>query len=363
MKPCVFIAAGGTGGHIYPAIAIAEEFRRQAPEMDVLFIGTPSGLESKIIPKRGFSILHIPVGRLNGVSKLEKILTLLRLPLAFLSSFRLLRKHRPKIVLGVGGYASGPILLVASILKIPTAIWEPNAMPGLTNRWLARFVDECFLVFQSARHHLKAKHFINSGMPVRTEIESIKGLRSPTPRTEMKHLFVFGGSQGAKAMNTVIADLFRSKDEFAQSYDVVHQTGPSDFARVKNLYGSALTEVHVELTEYVDDMEKRYEWADVVIARAGAASVAELAACGKVAILIPLPTAADNHQQKNAEVLVASDAAIMILQKDLTPEKLRITLQELEASPNQRQLLESNIGKFHQPRAAQRIVEYLLAHS
>jgi UDP-N-acetylglucosamine--N-acetylmuramyl-(pentapeptide) pyrophosphoryl-undecaprenol N-acetylglucosamine transferase len=354
---CIFIAAGGTGGHIYPALAIAEAFRREKPKWEVLFVGTPYGLENKLVPPRGFAVLHVKVGRLNQVSLKEKILTLLRLPLSFVSSFRLLRKFRPRAVVGVGGYASGPILLIASLMGIETAVWEPNAMPGLTNRWLSRFVDECWLVFDSARRHLKAKKYFPAGMPVRKEIEQAKHSgEHPGPM----NVLIFGGSQGARVLNTNVAEMLKVRDEFALHHAVVHQTGPSDFSRVQSIYGDALNVLSVEVTEYLHDMHRRYEWADVVIARAGAASVAELAACGKAAILVPLPTAADNHQQKNAEALVQKDAAIMILQKDLTPEKLRATLQELEAQPERRHRMERNIRQFHQPQAAEKIVGHLL---
>jgi UDP-N-acetylglucosamine--N-acetylmuramyl-(pentapeptide) pyrophosphoryl-undecaprenol N-acetylglucosamine transferase len=354
---CIFIAAGGTGGHIYPALAIAEAFRHERPKWEILFVGTPYGLENKLVPPRGFTVLHVKVGKLNQVSFVEKLLTLIKLPVAFISSIRLLMKYRPHAVIGVGGYASGPILLMASLMGIETAIWEPNAMPGMTNRILSRFVDECWLVFESARKHLKAKKFFPAGMPVRKEIEETsKSTSHPGPL----NFLVFGGSQGARVLNTNVAEMLKVQDEFAMHHAVVHQTGPSDYQRVKGIYGNALETLSVEVTEYLHDMHRRYEWADVVIARAGAASVAELAACGKAAILIPLPSAADNHQQKNAEALVQENAAIMMLQKDLTPDKLRATLQELEAQPERRHRMEQNIRKFHQPQAAEKIVGHLL---
>ncbi len=354
---CIFIAAGGTGGHIYPALAIAEAFQRSKPDWQIYFIGTPGGLENKIVPPKGFPVLHVKAGKLNHVPLKEKLMTLMRLPLAFVSCWRMLRMLKPKLVLGVGGYASGPVLLMASLMRIPTAIWEPNAMPGLTNRLLSRFVDECYLVFDSAKKFLKARRFVSSGMPVRKEIESV----SPAyVRSGLHHLLIFGGSQGARAINSAVAEMLKTADPFAVSHEIVHQTGPTDFDRVKALYGDAVRNLRLQITEYLYDMDKRYEWADVVISRAGAASVAELAACGKAAILIPLPTAADNHQQKNAEALVNESAAIMILQKDLTPEKLRATLQSLESDPERLRVMQERIQKFHQPQAAEKIVDHLL---
>jgi UDP-N-acetylglucosamine--N-acetylmuramyl-(pentapeptide) pyrophosphoryl-undecaprenol N-acetylglucosamine transferase len=352
----VFIAAGGTGGHIYPALSIAEEFKRQRPDLKIIFVGTPSGLENKLVPRKGFEVLHLPVGRLNQVSKFEKIKTLLKMPLVFFKCWQLIRKYRPALAIGVGGYASGPILLIAALLRVPTAIWEPNAMPGLTNRWLSRFVDECLLVFESAKAHLSAKKFLSVGMPVRREIEEA----TATPHPTLKKVLVFGGSQGARAINAAVAGMFKAHPELTLKWKIVHQTGPSDLARTKEIYGDLEQNPSIEVTDYLHDMDARYAWADVVISRAGAASLAELAACGKAAVLVPLPTAADDHQTKNADALVQGFAAIKIAQKDLTPEKLRTTLQELEENPTARAAMEANIRKFHRPKAAEKIVGHLL---
>lgn len=352
----IFIAAGGTGGHIYPAVAIAEEFRRQRPDLKIYFVGTPSGLENKIVPKAGFQILHVPVGRLNQVSKLEKILTLIKMPVTLFKCWLLIRTYRPSLAIGVGGYASGPIVLFAALMKIPTAIWEPNAMPGMANRWLARFVDECLLVFESAGKHLKAKKLTASGMPVRREIEAAPNALHPN----LRKILVFGGSQGARAINTAVAEMFKLHPELLTKWEVVHQTGPSDLVRTRKIYGDVANNPNLQVLDYLHDMDARYAWADLVVSRAGAASLAELAACGMPSVLIPLPTAADDHQRKNAEALVKENAAQMILQNDLTPEKLRTTLQDLEARPEHRQRMEANVRKFHQPHAAAKIVTHLL---
>lgn len=350
---CLFIAAGGTGGHIYPALAIAEAIKIKRPELKIFFVGTPSGLENKIVPPRGFSVLHIHVGKLNQVPLRERLWTIARMPFSLFESYRTLKRYRPALVLGAGGYASGPVLLMAALLRVPTAIWEPNAMPGITNRILSRFVDECMLVFESAKSYLHGRTE-SVGMPVRKEIEA----PTSATRSDRTRVLIFGGSQGARAINNTVTEMLTGGGDFIRKHEIVHQTGPLDFSRIQELYGPTVE--NLELTEYLHDMHKRYAWADVVVSRAGAATLAELAACGKAAVLIPLPTASDNHQQRNAEALVKEDAALMILQKDLTPQKLRETLLSLETQPEHRHRLEQNIRRFHQPGAAEKIASHLL---
>lgn len=352
----IFIAAGGTGGHIYPALAIADEFKKQDASVNVIFVGTPSGLENKIVPQNGFKILHVTIGRLNRVPLWEKILTLLRLPFAFLECRSFIKQNKPSLVLGVGGYASGPMVLVAALMGIPTAIWEPNAMPGLTNRWLSRFVDECFLVFDSARGYLKGRVFLPSGMPVRKVIEQAPN----SLHHGFRNILVFGGSQGARTINTVVSQMLIAAPQLLERWSVVHQTGPADYERIRQAYGSLLQKKNLEVESYLHDMDQRYAWANVAICRAGAATLAELAATGTAAILIPLPTAADDHQRKNAEALSQKDAAIVLLQSEFTTENLKKKLEHLETHPDQLHAMEVNVKQFHHPHAAQELVAHLL---
>lgn len=348
----VLIAAGGTGGHIYPALAIAEAFRQQ-PDIEVEFVGTAHGLENKLIPPKGFALNHLNIGRLNQVSWGERLRTLALMPWAFVQSARLLRRKRPAFVLGVGGHASGPLLLVASLLGYRTAIWEPNAMPGLANRWLSRFVDECWVVFKDAGERLKTARLHVAGMPIRAEIEAAPMATSPAPAAKFR-LLVFGGSQGARGINNTVLEMVKSDPAWLDGVSLVHQTGPVDFARIREGYG-ALAQI-VDVREYLYDMEKQYAAADLVVCRSGTGTLSELAACGKAAILIPFPFAADDHQRKNAESLVADQAAVMIVQKDLTAAKLRATIDELRADPARRSRMQAQIRKFHRPAAAQTMV-------
>lgn len=344
----MLIAAGGTGGHIYPALAIADALKLKGVEVE--FVGTAHGLENKIIPPKGYRVNHLPIGRLNSnVPLSERLKTAVSLPFAFVKSATLLRRKQPDLVLGVGGHASGPLLLVASLLGYRTAIWEPNAMPGMANRILSRFVDECWVVFEEARARLKARTLNVAGMPVRKEIEDAKRAAQTSERFRV---LVFGGSQGARGINNTTLEMMKNATpEWRAGIRLVHQTGPTDFARIRDGYGELAGEV--EVREYLHDMDRRYDESDLVVCRSGTGTLSELAACGKAAILIPFPYAADDHQKKNAESLVAKDAAVLIDQKNLTADSLRAAIDELRADHARRARMEKNIRAFHHPRAAE----------
>lgn len=352
----ILIAAGGTGGHIYPALAMADAFRQWQPETRIEFVGTAQGLENKIIPAQGYTLHHLSVGRLNSnVSVMERLKTLARLPWAFVQSAQLLRRERPDLVLGVGGHASGPLLLMAALLGFRSAIWEPNAMPGLANRWLARFVDDCWVVFDEAKPLLHNAHLHRAGMPVRQEIEEMSV--APKPVHADFNILVFGGSQGARGINNAVCEMFKLASENLNGLSLVHQTGSADFARIQAGYEPIrLTSGQIQVHEYLHDMGQRYAMADLVICRSGTGTLSELAACGKASILIPLPTASDDHQRKNAESLVRQGAAVMILQKDLTPQALLDVIQSLRQDSARLARMSQAVRQFHQPQAARVLV-------
>ncbi|MBL7543519.1 MAG: undecaprenyldiphospho-muramoylpentapeptide beta-N-acetylglucosaminyltransferase [Bdellovibrionaceae bacterium] len=353
----IIIAGGGTGGHIYPALTIAKAIQSLNPELHVEFVGTPEGLESKIIPKAGFKITYISVGKLNYKGGfLKKIKTILQLPWAFVRSLALVIEKKPILVLGVGGYASGPFVLASSVLGIPTALWEPNAYPGMTNRILSRFVRKTFLVFEESRQKMKAKRIAVLGLPVREEIEKLN-VASLEKKENGKNfrILIFGGSQGARAINQCVSAMI-NKFEF-QDVEIVHQTGPVDFQGVEASYQG---KSQIKALEYLYDIENYYLWADLVICRAGASTLAELAAARKPSILVPLPSAADDHQKKNALSLVEKNAARMIEQKDLTPESLFNLIVELRTQPGVLKKMSENVLHFYQPQAAKKIAEKLI---
>lgn len=355
----VLIAAGGTGGHIYPALAMADAFQRLRPGIQIQFVGTPHGLENKLIPAKGYSLHHLSIGRLHSsVGLKERLKTLFALPWSMVQAFFILRKTKPDIVLGVGGHASGPLLLVASILRYRTAIWEPNAFPGLANRILSRFVDECWVVFDEAKSFLKSKTILQAGMPVRLEIEKVVDQSDSNVKFR---LLIFGGSQGAKGINNAVVEMIKKNPALLENMHIVHQTGAADYNRIVQDYGSLVENSSLEVREYLHDMDQQYAKANLVICRSGTGTLSELAACGKAAILIPFPFASDDHQRKNAESLASKGAAVLLLQKDLTAAKLHEMLLSLQGSPERRSFMSTKIRDFHQPQAADQLVQKFIA--
>lgn len=359
----VVIAGGGTGGHIYPGVAIARAVEKLHPELKVHFVGAEGGLEEKIVPREGFPLHTVPIGKLHHSAGLfVRLKTVLKMPLAFFAAVRILRELKPVAVLGVGGFASGPILFAAALFRYRCLIWEPNAYPGLANRWLSRTVNECLLVFEEAGRYLHAQKTTRAGLPVRSTMVPVERVTTDESARPLRVL-VFGGSQGARFINYLIADVMKTSEGWLPNIELVHQTGPHDYKSIKDIYGDAPAEIQVY--EYLHDMDQRYAWADLVICRAGASTVAEICACQKAAIFIPLPTAADDHQRKNAEVLVKARAAVLVPQKDergdvLTASKFRETLVSFRDDRSRLQLLEKNVKNFQFPNAAEKIVDRLL---
>jgi len=355
-KKVIMIAGGGTGGHIYPGIAIARALQKADSNIEIRFVGTDSGLETKIIPREGFALHLIYGGQLNFPGRpLKKIKTLLRLPIGIFQSFELLLKYRPAFVLGVGGYASGPFVLLASLMGCRTAIWEPNALPGLANRWLSYFVKKCFLVFEDSKKYLHCKNMRVVGMPVRAEMES---KRAPVTRDDSKfHILHYGGSQGSRAIGRTLCQAVINGGEWLKDIKIVHQTGSIDYKDFLERYRGF--EHIVEIHEFIFDMPKFYDWTDLVVCRGGASTLNEIAAFGLPSVIIPLP-AADAHQEKNAEMFVQAHAACMIVQKDLTPERLVKEIQELRSNVALRDMIQKNVKAFHRPQAAEAIAQEIL---
>jgi UDP-N-acetylglucosamine--N-acetylmuramyl-(pentapeptide) pyrophosphoryl-undecaprenol N-acetylglucosamine transferase len=349
----VIIAAGGTGGHIFPGIAVAREFLRKAPDVDVLFMGTPRGLESKIVPREGFKLEMIQIGALKGISLFERIKSLARMPLSFIAAYRKLAKFRPDVVIGVGGYASGPVLLMAHFMGTPTMLIEPNAMPGFTNRVLARFVDAAALSFGESLPFFRGRGIV-TGNPVRGDFTSLQ----KKERGEKLNVLIFGGSQGAHAINAaMVGAVSLLKDK---SISITHQTGEADFESVKQGYAEAGFEA-VDVRPFIYDMYRHFEQADILICRSGATTAAEVAAAGKAAIFVPFPFATDDHQRKNAEAFERAGAGRMILQRDLTPERLARELSDLARNPAAIDQMERASRALGEPDAAQKAVDLALS--
>jgi UDP-N-acetylglucosamine--N-acetylmuramyl-(pentapeptide) pyrophosphoryl-undecaprenol N-acetylglucosamine transferase len=310
----VLIAAGGTGGHIYPGIAVAKEIVRRDAQSEVAFVGTARGLETKIVPANGFDLRLINSAGLKNVGFVGKLKGLLVLPQSFLEARSLIKDFQPDVVVGAGGYVSGPVLLTASLMRLPTLVMDSNALPGFTNRRLAPFVTKAALTFEDALPYFGKKGIV-TGNPVRREFFEIE----PKTPSETVNLLIFGGSQGARAINNAMIDALEMLPK--EKLRITHQTGESDFEKIREIYRQSGWET-ADVRPYISDMVEEFAKSDLIICRAGATSCAELAAAGRAAVMIPLPTAADDHQRKNAEALERAGAARMILQKDLTGKTL-----------------------------------------
>lgn len=328
----VVVAGGGTGGHIIPAIAIARQLQAE-DNAEVLFLGTPRGLESRLVPQAGFPLTLIKVGQLNNVSLLTRARTLVDLPLSILRCAALLRHFRPNVVIGVGGYASGPAMLAAQLLRIPTLAFEPNAVPGMANRLVGKRVAAAAVNFAPA-----AAYFRNArvtGIPVRRQFFDLAP-RAAEETAQHPHLLIFGGSQGARILNQAMPQIIVPLLAAVPGLTVLHQAGARHAEATQAAYAAtgadpARWQVHA----FLDDMSAHFAAADLILARSGASTVAELAAAGKPALLVPFPRAADDHQRKNAEVMAGAGAAVMILEADLNPDRLLRELTHLLGSPSQ----------------------------
>ncbi len=350
----VIIAGGGTGGHIYPGIAIAQEFRRRNPDTRILFVGTAKGLETKIIPREGFNLELIEVAALKRVGMVNRIRSLLMLPKSFIAVRSLIKRVKPDVVIGVGGYASGPVVLTAALMDAPTLVAEQNALPGFTNRILSRFVKAAAISFEEAREFFGEKAEI-TGNPVRAEFFDIPAKHSEWRPGDVIHVLITGGSQGARAINEAVAGALPLLAEEKDHLSLTHQTGENDFYRIRDAFlGSGLK---AEVKPFIEKMVDEFARADLVISRAGATTVAELAAAGKPAIMIPFPFAADDHQRKNAEAVERAGAGRMILQAELTSERLAKELLWLIRDPQQLGRMAEASKSLGHPDAAQRVVD------
>ena len=349
----VLIAAGGTGGHIFPGIAVAKEVLRRDEASEVLFVGTARGLETKIVPDNGFQLSLIHSAGLKNVGMAGKLKGLSILPKSFLEARQIIRQFRPHVVVGAGGYVSGPVLLMAAIMGVPTLVMDSNALPGFTNRQLARFVDRAALTFEESLKFFGKKGVV-TGNPVRREFFDVpRKLRS-----DLFHIFIFGGSQGARAINNAMADALPDLAEFEGKLSVTHQTGEADLDHIKAAYSESKFAA-AEVRPFISDMFTEFAKADLVICRAGATTCAELSAAGKASIMIPLPTAADDHQRKNAEALERAGAAKVILQSELSGGRLADEISSLIGSPDAITAMETAAKELGREDAAERTVDII----
>jgi UDP-N-acetylglucosamine--N-acetylmuramyl-(pentapeptide) pyrophosphoryl-undecaprenol N-acetylglucosamine transferase len=351
------IAGGGTGGHLYPGIAIADEIRRRRPEAKVVFAGRGLPLERAIVERHGYGLMAVRSGGVVGRSLGKRIAGLTMAVRGFFEAGRMLDVLQPKVVVGVGGYASFPMVLAAQSRGIPTVIQDQNAVPGLSNRILGRRARAIALTYDETRSHFGGRGIV-TGNPVRAEF--IAADRDAARRRRQagearRRLLIFGGSQGARRINDAVIAALPLLAARRDHLQVVHGTGPADRDRVAAAYAEHGMEADVR--PYLTDIRTAYVDADLVIARSGASTMSELAACGKPAILVPLPNAAHDHQRRNAEAAVAAGAAVLLEEKDLSGQALAGAVGALLDDPARLDAMEREASGLARPDAASRIVD------
>ncbi|MBZ4394796.1 undecaprenyldiphospho-muramoylpentapeptide beta-N-acetylglucosaminyltransferase [Myxococcus sp. MISCRS1] len=349
----VLIAGGGTGGHLFPGIALAEEVVTRHHANEVVFVGTERGLEARVVPREGYPLELVKVQGLKGKGFFSLLKALIALPLAFIESFRILARQKPDVVVGVGGYASGPVVLAAWLMGIPTAIQEQNALPGLTNKVLGKVVRVVFIAFEEARQFFPEKKVQLIGNPIRRKLMD-NYLRSHVAHEHFSVL-VFGGSLGARGLNQRMLEALDSLGDLKGELRFVHQTGKNDLEMVRKGYQDKGFDA--EVVEFIDDMSSAYAKADLVICRAGATTLAELTVCKKASILVPFPHATDDHQTVNARALVDAGAALMFQESELTGAKLAETLRTLKEHPERLKGMEKKAALLGRPEAAKELAD------
>jgi UDP-N-acetylglucosamine--N-acetylmuramyl-(pentapeptide) pyrophosphoryl-undecaprenol N-acetylglucosamine transferase len=352
MARTILIAAGGTGGHLFPGVAVADELVRRDPSARVVFVGTPRGLESRLVPRAGYDLELLPIKPLNAVGARRLVLGLLALPWAMVRALGLVVRLRPAAVLGVGGYAGGPVALLAALLGVRTVILEPNARPGFTNRVLRPFVRAAACAYEEARVAFGSKGVV-TGNPVRGGFARLPRRDHRPPLT----LLAFGGSQGSRALNRAMVAALPHLPG-AGRLRIVHQTGERMRDEVAEAYAAAGRKA--EIVAFLDDMVSRMADADLILARSGATTCAELTVGGRAAVLVPFAQATDDHQRTNARALEAAGAARMIEEKDLTGKSLAREVKALVAEPARIGAMEEAARSLGRPDAAARVADLVL---
>lgn len=358
----MIIAGGGTGGHLFPGVALAEELLSLHNENQVLFVGTERGLEAKIIPELGFNLELIDVQGIKGKGLSSRLLAMSRLPSAVSNSVQILRNFKPDVAIGVGGYASGPMIFAAWLMRIPSVILEQNTVPGVTNRILGRFVHRVFAMFEESRRYFPSDKVNVLGNPVRRQfLTAFNGvapreIHLPDAITVDRpfKVLVLGGSQGAHNLNLRMLEAIE-RLHTQLPIQMVHQTGEKDEGLVRHAYEKM--GVSAEVRAFINDMAPRYADADLVVCRAGATTLAELMIAGCPSILVPFPHATDNHQELNGRAMVETGAALMLPERELNGEVLANRILALAKSPQRRKVMSQAASELGDPLAAQNILK------
>jgi len=350
----LLIAGGGTGGHVFPAIAVAQEWLRRGGEREVLLVGTERGLEMKLVPAAGLPLATIRSAGLKGMGGMKLLRNLAMLAPAMLDSAAIVRGNKFVAAFGVGGYASGPMMLAAALGGVPTVVFEPNAEPGFTNRMLARVATRIATAYDVAAQRW-GRATVATGIPVRRAFFTLPA-RAPRDGRALR-LLITGGSQGALPINRAFVDAMDLLEKRKERLAIVHQTGERDYNAVRVAY--ARREIRAEVLPFIADMAEQFAQADLIVCRSGAITTAEIAAAGRAAIFIPFAGATDSHQLRNAQALVQQQAARLIPQSELTPERLTGEIFSLLDHPEELTRLEENARRLARPRAVEDMVDLI----
>lgn len=356
----VILAGGGTGGHVFPALAVAQALEAVDPRVEPIFVGTSRGMEARVVPAAGYKLETLPVRHLKGTSPVGLARSLSLLPVAALRSWMLLRRVKPVAVVSVGGYAAGPVTLMASLMGIPTALMEQNAWPGMTNRLLGKVVKRCFLSLPDRSGRLPQARSVLTGNPLRRSIlEARQSGPEPRDAEGRFRILITGGSGGAGPLNAALpGELRRMSDDVAAKLVVCHQAGRGRAAPVVDAYRGFAGEV--EVVEFIEDMAAAYGWADLVICRSGATTLAELLAMGQPSMLIPFAGAADNHQEANAVSIVQQGAAVMVRESELGTGRVERLLRGLVRNAASLSSMGQRARTLGRPEAAESVARGLL---
>jgi UDP-N-acetylglucosamine--N-acetylmuramyl-(pentapeptide) pyrophosphoryl-undecaprenol N-acetylglucosamine transferase len=379
----IVLTGGGTGGHLFPALALADELKTKNKECEILFIGSTTGIEKEIVPRYGYPLELLDIEGFKGRGWFSKLPAGLKAAKAVIFAVKILKSFQPSVVIGTGGYSSGPVILAARLLGIKTAILEQNTIPGLTNRLLGKIANKVFVAFEESKKFFPGGRVILAGNPVRREILQKSEVRSqesglnketvrrrngetatntlPFPDSPIHRftILIFGGSQGAKAVNTAFLDAMEYLADIRDSMKIIHQTGDADYTAVKETY--ARKGIKADVMRFIDDMAKAYSFADLVICRAGATSIAEITALGLASVLIPYPFAANNHQEMNAKYLAGKGAAIVMRQDEIIGDALANAIRKFYKNRDELQKIKQNAKALGRPNAAMEIANILLA--
>ena len=346
------MAGGGTGGHIIPALAVAEELRSRGHEP--IFVGTKTGMEARLVPDAGFPIEWIEIGGFNRVGLVRRLLTLWQLPLSVFKVLRLIGSSGAGAVFSMGGYVAAPVVFAAALRRVPIALMEPNAIPGLTNRKMARFTARALVNFEETRRYFPTTRVEVTGVPVRKEFFAA----SPKSSGGTFTLLVTGGSQGSRRLNEAGAAAWELFARSGLPIRVIHQAGRGNADPLRVAFERS--GLSGEVVEFIRDMPGAFAQADLVVCRSGASTVSELAAAGRASVLVPFPFAADNHQQHNAEAMEREGAALVVLDPEMTGERLFQEVSRLIADPARLQSMASGAKRMAKPFAAQKAADALL---